>query len=433
MPWYQYGLAAAIHQTGYGADFISEQVLQQARFESGRLWFGKRSYSLLVLEEVATLAPQTARCLQRYVEGGGRIAIIGRAPWRAPGLVDAAANDARVAAALAAARNSAAQGVGRILEFEPPRETPAAHAARAKAERIAAFDLSPAEHRLEDDQLLHWTQTLLAASGVRPFVEIEPARTTVSQVHHLTDDGRALFFFANLSRDQTADFTARFPGIAGTPWRWDAASGRRAPFAGAAEVRRGLRIRLDPQASMLLVFETDPRLAATAAAGVQAEPRLAMDAARAEAALSETRVIAGAWRLELHPAGGGPTLARDLPSLLDFSVQTDPALAHFGGTALYRKTFQLDDDRFDALDLGLVHGASEVVLNGQPLGVRAWGRHVYDARGALRVGMNTLEIKVATQLGNAMKALDPRHAGWFGPIPAGLVGPVALRRRALGQ
>ena len=77
--------------------------------------------------------------------------------------------------------------------------------------------------------------------------------------------------------------------------------------------------------------------------------------------------------------------------------------------------------------------AAEVALNGKPLGVRWYGRHIYDGRDALKQGKNTLEIKVTTVLSNYLRSLKDnpnamRFGHWYQPKPAGLVGPVRLVR-----
>jgi hypothetical protein len=87
------------------------------------------------------------------------------------------------------------------------------------------------------------------------------------------------------------------------------------------------------------------------------------------------------------------------------------------------------------LSLGVVHGTATVRLNGKELGVRWWGRPLFDARGALVKGRNVLEIDVTTMLGNFMRsresdAATKRWAWWFPAIPAGLVGPVQLMKPA---
>jgi hypothetical protein len=113
----------------------------------------------------------------------------------------------------------------------------------------------------------------------------------------------------------------------------------------------------------------------------------------------------------------------------------DPEVAGFGGVALYRAEFDWTDESRTVLGLGTVHGVSSVRLNGKDLGVRWWGRHLYDAAGALAHGRNVLEVEVTTTLGNRMRSLKDNPVAkswswWFPPISMGLVGPVQLMKPA---
>jgi hypothetical protein len=435
MPWYQYALARAVHQAGSGADFVSERVLQQARFADGKLWIGKRGYELLILEDVESLEPATALALQRSIEAGGRIAVIGTRPSRSPGLAHAAERDASVQQAIAAAARAGNAGAARrFIEVAAPVQSEAGRLATSKrTRRVAEIELSPEQHRAEQEALLAWTRPLLEAAWVRPFVRMEPARASVSQVHHVTDDGRAVFFFANLDRRVAAEFSARFSGVKGRPWRWDPESGTREAFPrGAGTPPDAFQITLEPQATLLLVFEADALVGTAPARDPDPPPRLDPPGSRVE--LETVTTLDGPWQLELHPASGDPALTRSLPALIDLSTRRDdPQLAHFGGQAIYRKTFRLSEAQAAlvlCLDLGEVHGLSDVSLNGRALGVRWWGRQQYDVRGALRVGDNVLTVAIATQLGNAMQHAGQRYASWFAPIPSGLCGPVSLAKLA---
>ncbi len=145
--------------------------------------------------------------------------------------------------------------------------------------------------------------------------------------------------------------------------------------------------------------------------------------------------VVAPWDVDLRPAGGTP-FHRSLPQLFDLSLAAnDPEIAGFGGIALYRAEFEWADETRTVLGLGTVHGVSSVRLNGKELGARWWGRHLYDATGALAKGRNVLEIEVTTTLGNRMRTLkdNPVAKGWswwFPPIPMGLVGPVQLMKPA---
>jgi hypothetical protein len=439
LPWYQYALARAIHQAGSGADFVSERALQQARFADGKLWLGKRGYELLILEDVETLEPASASALLRLIQAGGRIAVIGARPSRSPGLGGAAEHDARVRQAIAAAAQAGnAGGARRFIAVPAPVQSEAGRLAASKRTgRVSEIELSPEQHRAEQAALLTWTRSLLAEAGLQPFVQIEPGHANVSQVHHVTQDGRAVFLFANLDRREPAEFSARFAGVRGTPWRWDPERGIREPFPRrAGSPPDALQITLEPQATLLLVFESDgPRETAHDREQDRDQAPLGrIDPPGSQVALETIATLDGDWQLELHPASGDAVVMRALPGLVDLSTrQGDPQLAYFGGRAIYRKSFRMSDARVAlaaALDLGEVHGLSDVTLNGKRLGVRWWGRHRYDVRGALRAGDNQLTVVVATQLGNAMQHAGHRYASWFHPIPSGLCGPVSLARLA---
>jgi hypothetical protein len=173
--------------------------------------------------------------------------------------------------------------------------------------------------------------------------------------------------------------------------------------------------------SLLLVFENAPPAEGGTWAVASALPE------------REWLKVRSAWEVELRPAGGGAPFARRIDTLGDLSLSTDPALADFGGVARYRTEFEAPKTELALLDLGVVHGVSEVRLNGKPLGVRWWGRHVYAAAGALQKGSNSLEVDVTTTIGNQLRSMTTnpvakRWAWWFPPIPAGLVGPVRLVR-----
>ena len=80
------------------------------------------------------------------------------------------------------------------------------------------------------------------------------------------------------------------------------------------------------------------------------------------------------------------------------------ALGHdFAGDAEYRVEFELggsDAARVSMLDLGEVWGVAEVVLNGVPLGRRAWEPFRLDLKGAATAGINTLQVTVTNTMAN---------------------------------
>ena len=208
------------------------------------------------------------------------------------------------------------------------------------------------------------------------------------------------------------------------PWRWGPEIGTRAPYPvdGSAG---SLWIHLDPSESLLLVFEP-PEADLPDRAPAPVRPSLPP---------TEWMAVAAEWAVSFHHGIEDRSFERTLRPLEDLSLSPEPELASFAGTLVYRTIFDVADRPFDRLDLGEANGVTEVKLNGQPPGVRWWGRHTYDVAGVLKPRSNTLEVDVTTVVANYARSLKDnpaaqRWAWWFPPISTGLVGPVKLLKTA---
>ncbi len=120
--------------------------------------------------------------------------------------------------------------------------------------------------------------------------------------------------------------------------------------------------------------------------------------------------------------------------LADLGESKKKELKTFAGVITYRKIIQVKDiTRAGGLDLGMVCGVSEVTFNGEPVGVRWYGQHLYDISSAVKPGENELMIKVTTVLHNHARTLDKKtSAGYWAShnkdaVSAGLIGPVKIR------
>ena len=381
-PAYSHRLWWAVQSNGHNCDYTSENILCRSTMKDGAATFGPRRYDTIVLMEVDTLRADTARALEQFARCGGKIVFIGHAPSFAPGLKALGVQDQVVR-----------ETMQRILkEFSGT-----CHVVRAPVPSV---------------NLVEWFRDVREQCKLVPDVALEPASQYVSQSFHKVGD-RDVFFIVNTSRSEKAQVRARFSTGDRTPWVWDPETGTRYvhPWVGT---RNELQLHLGPAESRLIVFETAP-----AAAPVP----------KPEAAGESPFHVAGTWSVNLvHVDGSRCGLSTD--TLLDLG--TLEGFAGFAGSATYRLQFSVPtptDFRF--LDLGVVHEISEVTLNGRALGTRWYGQHIYALPETLKSGVNELEIRVTTTLGNYCKTLKQNATAqrWTNNFPSqlmGLLGPVRL-------
>jgi hypothetical protein len=406
LPWYHYELPSALASAGWGSDFVSERVLQESTAGDAKLRYGPRVWKALLVLDAESLEPETARAIERYARAGGTVLFVGRAPDRSPGLHEAEARDRAVREAIEAAR---AAGSGRVAVVPAPEAGPLGELDQTRA------PLPDFARR----QLLHWVVATLPGFGLEPPIRIDAPHVDVGQLRHRASE-KEIVFFANTSASEEVAFRARLTATDGDPWRWDPEDGTRAPYP-VEEGSRALWIHLEPSESLLLVFEP-PGEGPPEAAPFEVRPSLPP---------SEWMTVATEWQVAFRHAVEDRSFERTLRPLEDLSLSPDPEVASFAGTLVYRTVFDVGDRPLDRLDLGAANGVTEVRLNGQPLGVRWWGRHTYDVAGVLRPGSNTLEVEVTTVVANYARSLTDnpaaqRWSGWYPPISTGLVGPVEL-------
>jgi hypothetical protein len=391
-PWYLHELWQAIHQSGCSADYISDHIVQNARFTDARLRFGPTAYEMLIVTEVESMEPKTAEALADFAEAGGQIVFTGCTPSRAPSLHDMARNDQRVRDAMHRALSFDRR---RVAVVSPPPES-----VSGKPE-------------VDRDNLLVWTTNLLKRLQITPAVVFDPPDRRLFQIHH-RDGDRDVFFLTNQDGKRTLSFNTRFNTGDKIPWVWDPHTGDRCVFPHGAQPSV-LSIRLDPFQSMLLVFE--PKLTGPSVPPRLDEPQKFVN-------------LEGSWQVTLEPIIGQRSQLT-IDRLIDFGTSDDPVLSTFAGTAVYRTRFEAPDGA-TVLDLGEVADISEVTLNGKPLGVRWFGRHVYEIGQIIVPGENTLEIKITSVLYNYCHSLkDNRTArSWTNrsrePAPVGLLGSVRI-------
>jgi hypothetical protein len=245
---------------------------------------------------------------------------------------------------------------------------------------------------------------LLAA--LAPDVAVSPRTGAVGAIHRRID-GADVYVLANTGAE-TERVEVRFRDGRAVAERWDALTGgtaARGPGAG------GIPLTLQAyEAAVFVAYDEDDAPAPWEAPG----PRVPVP-------------LDGAWTVRLPP--GSPAV----PVVLPDRWEDDQALRSYAGTAVYSTSFSLDEvpatteldfgaavpaAAGEAEEVGLrgrsfraavvppVGEVAEVVVNGTPAGV-VWGTPYRLAIGrSLRVGVNTLEIRVSNTAAGVLAA-DP--------------------------
>lgn len=112
--------------------------------------------------------------------------------------------------------------------------------------------------------------------------------------------------------------------------------------------------------------------------------------------LKQVEELQGPWEVGFDPKWGGPAKVT-FDSLTDWSKNDDSGIKYYSGIATYRKSFvfQPASGKRVYLDLGVVHNAARVRLNGKDLGAVWCAPWQIELTRALKTGANALEIDVA--------------------------------------
>jgi hypothetical protein len=387
-PPYQHNIWEPIQQSGFGCDYVSEKVLQESTSSDGYIRYKSRNYSTLILLEVETMLPETAKALEQFAESGGKIIFIEKTPFQSPGFMDSTNNDAKVNGIIEKLLTNHKDKVG--------------------------------IHPAPEENMISWFKNLQDRFGLKPYMEITNPDKFINQNYFQYKD-LDIFFFSNSNANESREVAVRFKSNGKRPWLWDAETGKRHLLQDNS-VDSELNLLFGPAGSKLIVFESPEEKKSSS------EVLLPFQSPERDDSVVPI-TVEGPWKLDLeHVDGSNRSL--ELPELLDFLE--DSKLKTFAGIAHYSKILEITDPGdYSTIDLGKVVGVSELLLNGKSMGIRWHGNHTYLLEGNLHAGQNELEIKVTTVLGNYLKSLEDnpvakRWISWQEYRSQGLIGPVSL-------
>jgi hypothetical protein len=387
-------VARQLWNQGIGFDYASDRLLQRATISgAGEISFGESRYRAIVVPSATRLPVETVELLQKLARQGAKVLFVDRLPSEVPGFGNLESRRAALAKLLSD-KNSFRVGALPFLlaEASITGEGVAAHPGTLMIRR-----------RMNDGRYL-----FIANQNIKPL----------SGWFRLTTPTRS----ASIMDPMTGK-----TGIA--------ALRKAEGDASKAEVY----LHLEPGHSIILRTFADRVIAG--------EPWIWPVA---KEALME---IKGPWQVTFK--AGGPVLpkAYEAATLGSWTTNSDPETERFGGTAVYRKSFDLPSSQAGSagrclLDLGTVKNSACVTLNGHALGTLIMAPYRLSIpQGVLKPTGNELLVEVTNLSANRIRDLDLRKVPWrifkdinlvnysYKPFDAskwpvfesGLLGPVTLQ------
>lgn len=425
----------ALQRAGYTNSYLSPEYLRRddAQFKGGRLFPDKTASKALLLLDQRTLPLDTARTLRELARAGLPIVIAGALPQTIPGR-DTVGDDTRLRAV-----------VDQLL-------------ALPSVARVASVEEVPAA---------------LERLGVRASAARASDAAALLSVRRQTADGDLYYLFNN-SRAAVAD-RVTLEGD-GAPYLLDTWTGATTPIARYERTAGGVTVdvRLAPLNATVIALSDDPA-AVGATRAADAVHATATDAdALVPGAPGVLRVRSASARTVTTTLSDGRTVASALPdvpaarTLRDWSLTAEswtpgatglpgdtvrttlapvavsaaedgrlpawsalPPLQDVSGTGVYTTTVELPAGWSGGhgawLDLGAVVDTAVVTVNGTriaPVDPQDTAR--IDISGALRPGANTIEVRVASTLFNAVRVAPGSGIAARARQDYGLLGPVVL-------
>ncbi|MBN1479324.1 hypothetical protein JXA70_03535 [candidate division KSB1 bacterium] len=136
----------------------------------------------------------------------------------------------------------------------------------------------------------------------------------------------------------------------------------------------------------------------------------------------DTITISTPWRVKIETTNQPPVEHRGgIPEdwvnngVQELTDWHEWGLEHFSGVVTYATEIELPVAKASTcLDLGEVHVAASLKINGQPAGQRLWPPYTFDITSFCKPGLNSIQIDIANLLNNSYG--DSRSAGLLGPV-----------------
>lgn len=375
----------AINKNGSGCDYVSESIIQRATMQDGALCYGTRRYPTLFLVEVESLHVETARKLLEFIECGGRVFCIETFPHQSLGYHNHEIRDKEVAGLVEKMKLM----TDRFILVKKP-----------------------------ETDFIGWYKDLQKKYGIPAYMTIESPNPYLMQNRYQTDDKAEMFFLSHSHRYNSLQTRIEFPPEitkGRQAWVWDLETGTRHKLT--LDEKGGYRFDFGHADSQLIVFDKHRR----------GEPWKPLPTTG-----SDKQDLSSGWEVEFRYSLEDTVQKEHFDKLVNLT-ETEKH-AGFCGTAVYTKKINVASPENLVLNLGQVHGVSEVFVNGKSCGVKWYGRRLHLLKDRLVSGENTIQIHVVTTMGNYLKRKEKEFEVAYSWVkqqddqPMGLVGPVELYR-----
>ncbi|MCH7226893.1 glycosyl hydrolase [Haloferula sp. A504] len=370
---------------GYSFDGCSQGILKQMVVNGDRIGVpGATQYRLLVLPRFETMTPDLLRTIIGLVENGATV--LGYPPSASPSLSNYPKWDQEV-------RRLAEELWGKapypqVRKFGKGQILLDAGAAEFLAGKPEA---TREKNKISIYPDYGLTAGILQSLGLdEDFNSEVPLRFT----HRRTPEAD-IYFVSNPS-EEPVETSAFFRARSDQPQHWDPITGKIRALPEFSPEKSGTRIplRFEPLESYFVVFAH--------AASKRRESAGGVNFPKSEAQMT----LEGPWEVSFDPNYGGPEKIT-FEALKDWTQFEEHGVRYYSGIATYRKRFEFKRNGTGAgsttyLELGTVHDIARVRLNGQDLGVVWCAPWRVDITGALKGGVNQLEIEVANRWSNRL-------------------------------
>ena len=377
----------AINKNGGAADYVTELILKDAVVKNGQITYGTKVYKTLFLPGVKSIGETTIEKIYDFVKGGGQVFCIDCFPSKSLGYHDMEKRDLIIQ-----------EWVVKIKNLN----------------KVFILIEKPAQNKF-----LEWYTDFQLERNTPSYLRISNPNRFFMQNRYIRDDKSEFFFFQNAHKFNSHKTRIQFdPKIVKGKncWVWNAEDGSRMRLV--LNKSNSFEYDFGPTESLLIVFDYEK-------GGEEYNPiKLFGD--------NMTRV-SDRWNVELKHSLTGDTQNIFMSELED--LKDDPSTVNFTGTASYRKTINVTNPNNLIINLGQVSGISEVLINNKSVGVKWYGRRIYDISDFVDIGDNEVEVRVVTTMGNYLKTLkDNENVQHWVNRPGreqeiqsmGLLGPVNM-------